>query len=557
MQTEFVKPTPFFTAVVIAAFSTAALPLTARAQAPAPPIFPPAVPVAPVRPEPEPYAASETPDYLGAIWEPASPFNFQRSDPTAAAPRTINCIVIHDIEGSAISAVRWFQNKQATASSHYVMGSDGRVYQMVKERDVAWHAGNRDINTRSVGIEHDGFAYRPGFYNAQEYEGSARLVRSIALRYQIPRDRTHIFGHAEVPDPSDPTKFGGRSGHTDPGPYWDWDYFMALVRNDAVFVPSAADQTPVSVKLHPGEKGEAVLSFTNTGDDAWPADTKPPRPNADLRQAGPVYLGAANAAGHGDGSPQPGWISPQFAASSNTGDVPPNQTTRFVVPLIGGPGAGMEQNQSLRLWKVFPAPHVPVPFGPTVSATVSTIPWDITAPLPAAPPAGWNEKILPGTNERVFWRVSPLNEAIAKPKPGVVPPRMVFWSADLPKGGEWDVYVRVFPGQTALQAMYEIPLGDSRIASASVDKKAVPKKEPVWRKLGRYHFDAPPPLVSPPGVRPGAPGTTTPPSVTGAAMMLPYPQQSDSRGSVLVAGSVRFVGPFPAASAIPAARSGR
>jgi hypothetical protein len=36
-----------------------------------------------------------------------------------------------------------------------------------------------------------------------------------------------------VPDPNDPLQGGGIDGHTDPGPYWNWNLFMKLVRNAA------------------------------------------------------------------------------------------------------------------------------------------------------------------------------------------------------------------------------------------------------------------------------------------------------------------------------------
>ena len=108
-----------------------------------------------------------------------------------------------------------------------------------------------------------------GFTTRSSNEASAHLVRSIALRYNIPRDRTHIIGHFEVPDTAHPGHFGGRNGHTDPGPYWDWDYFMALVRNDAhADTPSA----PPPIVLHPGETASMIFTLTNEGDDPWPAD---------------------------------------------------------------------------------------------------------------------------------------------------------------------------------------------------------------------------------------------------------------------------------------------
>jgi hypothetical protein len=44
----------------------------------------------------------------------------------------------------------------------------------------------------------------------------------------MPIDRQHFIGHAEVPGPSGGR--GGASGHTDPGPRWNWNRYLKLVR---------------------------------------------------------------------------------------------------------------------------------------------------------------------------------------------------------------------------------------------------------------------------------------------------------------------------------------
>lgn len=91
---------------------------------------------------------------------------------------------------------------------------------MIRELDVAYHAGNRDYNERSVGIEHEGFVERRQDLTDEMYEASARLTARICARYDIPVDREHIIGHVEVPG----------TDHTDPGEHWDWDRYMKLVR---------------------------------------------------------------------------------------------------------------------------------------------------------------------------------------------------------------------------------------------------------------------------------------------------------------------------------------
>ncbi|HSL64298.1 MAG TPA: N-acetylmuramoyl-L-alanine amidase [Gaiellaceae bacterium] len=146
--------------------------------------------------------------------------------------RTIDRIVIHVTEGRFRGSVRWLRNPRSRGSSHFVVSRSGRIVQLVSTSDIAWHAGNRRVNARSLGIEHEGWTYRRGSITGAEYRASARLVAYLASRMGIPIDRRHVIGHAEVRHPSG-RGWGGAGHHTDPGPYWDWDRYLRLVRRYA------------------------------------------------------------------------------------------------------------------------------------------------------------------------------------------------------------------------------------------------------------------------------------------------------------------------------------
>jgi hypothetical protein len=150
----------------------------------------------------------------------------------AAHRRKIDLIVIHATEGDLQGSTRWLQVRRSKTSAHFVISRGGHIFQLVRLADVAWHAGNRRVNTHSIGIEHVGFVGDPRGFTNTEYRASARLVAWLCLRYRIPVDRRHIIGHAEVPDPFHPGLFGGRSHHTDPGRFWRWGHYMRLVRRD-------------------------------------------------------------------------------------------------------------------------------------------------------------------------------------------------------------------------------------------------------------------------------------------------------------------------------------
>lgn len=152
--------------------------------------------------------------------------------PSARKISNVDYIVVHVAQGSFWGAVNWLRNPRAHGSSHYVVSMGGDVVQLVSTSDTAWHAGNRRVNRRSIGIEHEGFVERGGF-TEEMYRASAQLTAYLANRAGIPVDREHVIGHDEVPDPRGDGTLGGHDGHTDPGPRWDWERYMRYVREYA------------------------------------------------------------------------------------------------------------------------------------------------------------------------------------------------------------------------------------------------------------------------------------------------------------------------------------
>ncbi|MGI8646709.1 MAG: N-acetylmuramoyl-L-alanine amidase [Mycobacteriales bacterium] len=144
----------------------------------------------------------------------------------------IRYIIIHDAEGTYDGTILWLQNPKSANSSHYVIrSSDGQITQMLPTKDVAWHSANANINRQSIGIEHEGYAAEGAtWYTEAMYRSSAKLVRYLAKKYGIPLDRNHILGHEDI---TRNVENGIAGAHWDPGGFWDWDHYMALVRGDA------------------------------------------------------------------------------------------------------------------------------------------------------------------------------------------------------------------------------------------------------------------------------------------------------------------------------------
>ena len=194
-------------------------------------------------------------DYAPAVWAPANAGNYTVSSRESSYP--IDYVVIHMTQGSYAGSIAWFQNPASNVSAHYTFrSSDGAVTQSVREKDIGYHAGNWDYNTRSIGIEHEGFVDNPAWFTDAMYRASATLTRNLTAKYGIPRDRAHIIGHREVPGAT----------HTDPGPNWNWTYYMQLVNGVTGTGSGTVDtaSTNLNVRSGPGT-GYAVVGSVADG----------------------------------------------------------------------------------------------------------------------------------------------------------------------------------------------------------------------------------------------------------------------------------------------------
>jgi N-acetyl-anhydromuramyl-L-alanine amidase AmpD len=180
---------------------------------------------------------ADCPRDLGCEWIPAPYEQFTRPDGTTGygnhdlsdrpENQTIRYIVIHDTEADYATTLGLVQDPTYVSWHYTLRSADGHVAQHVRTEDVAWHAGNWFVNAKSIGLEHEGFAAQGSWYTEAMYRASARLVRYLARRYDIPLDRHHILGHDNV---QGPTAANVQGMHWDPGPYWDWSHYFDLLR---------------------------------------------------------------------------------------------------------------------------------------------------------------------------------------------------------------------------------------------------------------------------------------------------------------------------------------
>ena len=126
-------------------------------------------------------------------------------------------IVLHATEqGSARESLDTLRtaNSGGPVSAHYLVGEDGRIYQLVADADRAWHAGGgrwgtlTDLNSASIGIEIDNDGSEP--YTNAQVAALLRLLDDLTARLSIPK--TQVIAHADLA----PTR------KRDPGAHFPW-----------------------------------------------------------------------------------------------------------------------------------------------------------------------------------------------------------------------------------------------------------------------------------------------------------------------------------------------
>jgi len=136
--------------------------------------------------------------------------------PNFDARRPVLIVIHFTNEQSASQALHTLRtaNSGGPVSAHYLVGNDGRIYQLVADSERAWHAGAghwgtiTDVNSGSIGIELDNDGDSP--FTQVQIDSLLRLLADLTDRLRIPR--TQIIGHEDLAP--------GRKD--DPGPRFPW-----------------------------------------------------------------------------------------------------------------------------------------------------------------------------------------------------------------------------------------------------------------------------------------------------------------------------------------------
>lgn len=134
----------------------------------------------------------------------------------------IECIVLHyTAQATVEQTVLEFELPFPGVSSHYVVGSNRDVYQMVEEKDAAYHAGisywrgKTGLNFTSIGIEQTNLDGNLHAYTEEQIESVIALCKNILSRYTIPA--INIVAHSDI----------APNRKIDPGFLFPWDRLAA------------------------------------------------------------------------------------------------------------------------------------------------------------------------------------------------------------------------------------------------------------------------------------------------------------------------------------------
>ncbi|HSH77720.1 MAG TPA: N-acetylmuramoyl-L-alanine amidase [Herpetosiphonaceae bacterium] len=168
---------------------------------------------------------------------PSLPHAFESMPPG----RRIDMIVMHSTAGYKQSDLYTLsgRDRRHLVSTHYYVTKVGEIYQLVQDKDVAWHAGvsywqgETSCNRFSLGVELENRNDGVDKYPQNQLNAALWLVRMKVRQYRIPRSR--LVRHADIAPgrKSDPRAF-------------PWESFKANVFRD---LPDEPPPPPVPQQI--------------------------------------------------------------------------------------------------------------------------------------------------------------------------------------------------------------------------------------------------------------------------------------------------------------------
>tara|TARA_B100001123_G_C14962111_1_gene888094 strand:+ start:22 stop:732 length:711 start_codon:yes stop_codon:yes gene_type:complete len=138
--------------------------------------------------------------------------------------RSITAIIIHYTGmQSERESLKRLTNPNKKVSCHYLINRKGKIFRLVKDKSIAWHAGNsmwgryKNLNKNSIGIElvNKGHKYGYQAFTKIQIKKLVNLCKKLKRKYKI-KNRL-ILGHSDIA----PLR------KIDPGEKFPWDYLSS------------------------------------------------------------------------------------------------------------------------------------------------------------------------------------------------------------------------------------------------------------------------------------------------------------------------------------------
>ena len=156
--------------------------------------------------------------------------------------KNIRAIIIHYTGmQSERESLKRLTTAASKVSAHYVINRSGKIFKLVNENNVAWHAGKskwknyENLNKNSIGIElvNKGHQYGYQKYTKIQIKKLIKLCKYLIKKYRI--KKSLILGHSDIA----PLR------KIDPGEKFPWKY---LSSNGVGFYPNLKGKNKTKLK---------------------------------------------------------------------------------------------------------------------------------------------------------------------------------------------------------------------------------------------------------------------------------------------------------------------
>ena len=119
--------------------------------------------------------------------------------------KDIKFVIIHYTGmQSEIESIKRLKSKKYKVSCHYLINRKGQITQMVKDKNVAWHAGKSkwknfvNLNEHSLGIELVNKGHRFGYQNFTKNQIKSLVKLCITLKKKYGIKKENFLGHSDI-----------------------------------------------------------------------------------------------------------------------------------------------------------------------------------------------------------------------------------------------------------------------------------------------------------------------------------------------------------------------